>query len=347
MSDKKFTLTVVSLFIVLTIGVVSFNFWIDPLWHYSHAHAYNDVQKVVDEREQKTALLQYENPDYDTLLVGSSRSTYIHPSAFHEWDVFNFSVANLSMREYYSFILYAQAKNEHIDRVILGVDFFKSSEQEAGTPKALDNYEKKVIQPLYRTKNLFSLPTFRYAVSNFMLSKSDKITEDRLYNREGEAFARRLTEAETDEEMSVKIERFEDTFYGEHYVYYPGYKDIMAKIQDSLLEKEMIIFTTPISTELFKSLVATGLYDDYEVWLRDLVDVYGGVWNFMYPNSVTNDKYNYYDGHHFYPEVGDLIADRLENGEGGATPEDFGVFVTDENIDQHFQEIRQWIANNR
>lgn len=347
MSDKKFTLTVVSLFIALTIGVVSFNFWIDPLWHYDHAHAYNDVQEVIDEREQKTAVLQYSDPAYDTLLVGSSRSTYIHPSAFDKWDVFNFSVANLSMREYHSFILYAKAQNEKIERVILGVDFFKSSEQEAGIPRSLHNYEKKVIQPLYRTKNLFSLPTFRYSVSNFNLSRHDEITEDRLYNREGEAFARHLTPAETDEAMGDKIERFEDTFYGEHYVYYSGYKDIMAKIQDSLLEEEVLVFTTPISMELFKSLVATGLYDDFEVWLRDLVGVYGGVWNFMYPNSVTNDKYHYYDGHHFYPEVGDMIADRLENEETGEAPEDFGVFITAENIDQHLQQIREWIAENR
>lgn len=346
MSDKKFTFTVLSIFSVLTIFVVAFNYWIDPLWHYDRAHAYNKVQKVVDEREQKTAQIEFQRPQYDTLLVGSSRATYIQPSAFQKWDVFNFSVANLSMREYHTFILYAKKQNEAIKRVILGVDFFKSSEQEASTPRSHDNYEKKINEPLYRTKSLVSLPTFRYAFGNFMLSKKDAITEDRLYNRAGDAFAKKLTEAETDGEMAYKIERFEETFYGEHYEYFSQYKEIMAKVRDEIADEEVFVFTTPISMELFHSLVETGLYDDFEVWLRDLVEVYGGIWNFMYPNDVTKNKYNYYDGHHFYPEVGDLIAEVLEEGQLKDSEMDFGVFVTGDNIDQHLDETRKWVEEN-
>ena len=344
MSDKKFTLAVLLLFATLTISVVGFNFWVDPLWHYGHAHEYNDVQRVIDEREQKAAQLKYDEKGYSTLLVGSSRGTYIHPTAFEEWDVYNFSAANLSMREYHTFILYAQAKNPNIERVILGVDFFKSSVQEAEAPKSLTNYETKVDQHFYRTKNLFSLDIFKYSIDNFKLSVRDEITEDRLYNRRGEAFAKRLTDEEVVEETRQKIDRFEETFYGENYTYFPQYKEIMEKVKTSMPEGDMIVFTTPISTELFKSLVTTGLHDDYEVWLRDLVDVYGGVWNFMYPNTITNNIYNYYDGHHFYSDVGDLIANRLENGTDSTVPEDFGVYVTAENIDEHLRHVTALVS---
>ncbi|MCZ2257588.1 hypothetical protein [Sporosarcina sp. G11-34] len=344
MSDKKFTLTIVILFVVLTSSVVSFNFWIDPLWHYSHAHAYNDVQKVINEREQKVAQLQFEEKDYDTLLIGSSRATYIHPSAFDDWKVFNASVANLSMREYYSYLLYAKSQNKHIERVILGVDFFKSSEQEASGARSLDNYEKKVNQPFYRSKNLLSLQVLDYSIDNFNLSRKNSISEDRLYNRKGEAFAKKLSKDEIEKMTSSKIERFKKTFYGERYTYYSQYAEIMAKVKDVMPDGATIVFTTPISTELFKALVDTGLYDDYEVWLRDLVNVYGGVWNFMYPNSVTNDIRNYYDGHHFYPETGDLIANRIKNGLASTSPSDFGVYVTSDNIEAHLQEVRSLVA---
>lgn len=341
MSDKKFTLTVFTLFIFLTLCVVGFNFWIDPLWHYGHAHEYNDVQKVIDEREQKIMRLEHWEKDYDTLLIGSSRSTYIHPTAFQKWSVYNFSTANLSMREYQSYIIYAQSQNHDIDRLILGVDFFKSSVQEAGAPRSLNNYEKKIHQPLYRTKNLFSLPLFKNSVQNFWLSKNNEITEDRLYNRHGEAFAEKVSDEEAREEIELKIARFERKFYGDNYTYFPQYAAIMEKARNTFEGDEILVFTTPISTELFKSLVGTGLYDEYEVWLRDLVDVYGGVWNFMYPNTVTNEIDNYYDGHHFYPEVGNLIADRLENGMSADVPEDFGVYVTEKNIDEHLNGIRK------
>ena len=344
MSDKKFTVTIVILFAVLVSSVVSFNFWIDPLWHYSHAHAYNDVQKVINEREQKIAQLQFEEKDFDTLLIGSSRSTYIHPTAFGTWDVFNASVANLSMREYQSYILYAQSQNKDIERIILGVDFFKSSEEEAGAARSVNNYEAKVKQPFYRAKNLLSLQVLDYSIDNFKLSRGNLITEDRLYNRQGEAFAKKLTENEIEKMTAEKIKRFEETFYGEHYTYYPKYAEIMTKVKNTVPNGEMIVFTTPISTELFKTLVNTGLYDDYEVWIRDLVEVYGGVWNFMYPNTVTNDINNYYDGHHFYPEIGSLIANRIENGTASPATDDFGFYVTTDNIEKHLKEVRSLVA---
>lgn len=343
MSDKSFALTVMAIFASLTAAVAGFNYWIDPLWHYGHAHEYNDVQVVTDEREQKTANQLYVQKTADTLLIGSSRSTYIHTTAFTDWDVYNYSVANLSMREYLTMIDFAFEQNPNYDRIVLGVDFFKSSTQEAQAPHSIVNHVTRVTQPFYRSKNLLSFDLLETSFENFQLSRTDSITEDRLYNREGNAFAERLSEEETFSETKSKIEKFESTFYGEKYEYFPRYKEIMTMVSEKHPEAEKVVYTTPISSELFKSLASTGLYDDYETWLRDLVEVYGGVWNFMYPNTVTNDITNYFDGHHFYPEVGDLIAERVEQGEDAAVPEDFGTYVTSENIDAHLVEVQKLV----
>ena len=344
MNDKKFTMTVMAIFATLTLTIVSFNYWMDPLWSFGHAHAYNDVQIVTDEREQKTGNQKFVSKDANTLLIGSSRSTYIHTTGFKKWNVYNYSVANLSMQEYQSMMLYSFKQNPDYERVILGVDFFKSSTQEAGAHRSIGNYEAKVEKPFYRAKNLFSYDVLKYSVDNFKLSSNDDIARDRLYNRQGNAFAKKLTEEETFKETVNKITKFEDTFYGEHYVYFPKYKEVMTNVRDTHPEAEKIVYTTPISSELFKALVYTDLLDDYEMWMRDLVDVYGGVWNFMYPNEVTNNINNYFDGHHFYPEVGDLIAARVEQGESADVPEDFGVYVTAENVDEHLEDVKKLVA---
>lgn len=340
MDDKKFIVAVMAIFVTLTLAVAAFNYWIDPLWHYDHAHAYNDVQVVTDEREQKTANQLYTQKSADTLLIGSSRSTYVHATSFGNWDVYNYSVSNLSMREYQTMMMFAFEQNPELERVILGVDFFKSSTQEAGAPRSIMNHEKKVKQPFYRVKNLLSLDVLDYSIGNFKLSAENEITEERLYNREGDAFALKLSEEKTFNQTESKITKFENTFYGESYEYFPLYKEIMTRVRDTYPEAEKVIYTTPISTELFKALVNTGLFDEYEVWLRDLVDVYGGVWNFMYPNEVTNDITNYYDGHHFYPEVGDRIAKTIESG---SPTGDFGTYVTADTIEAHLQEIRELV----
>lgn len=344
MSDKSYSLTVMAIFASLTAAVAGFNYWIDPLWHYGHAHEFNDVQVVTDEREQKTANQIYVPKDADTLLIGSSRSTYIHTDAFSDWDVYNYSVANLSMREYQTMMSFAFEENPDYERVVLGVDFFKSSTQEAEAPRSISNHVKRVTEPFYRSKNLLSFDLLKTSYENFQLASEDAITEDRLYNREGNAFAERLSEEETLAQTESKIRKFESTFYGERYTYFPKYKEVMTKVRDTHPEAEKIVYTTPISSELFKSLDSTGLYDEYEIWLRDLVDVYGGVWNFMYPNTVTNDITNYFDGHHFYPEVGDMIAARVEQGEAADVPENFGVYVTPENIDEHLAEVEALVG---
>ncbi|MCM3756289.1 hypothetical protein M3197_02200 [Sporosarcina aquimarina] len=340
MTDKKFARTALLLFLMLAAATAGVNYWIDPLWHYGHANAFNTVQKVTNEREQKIAMLHYGRHDYDTLLIGSSRSTYIHPSAFEGWDVFNFSVANMSVREVHSFMLYSQSQLPGLKRYLIGVDFFKSSEKEAGAPRALTNYEKKITQPFYRTKNLLSLDTLEISIENFKKSVTDTVDEDRLYNRKGEAFANRLSKEEVEKSTSLKIARFEKEFYGSNYTYYRDYPMILQKIKDAAGNDELSVYTTPISTGLFVSLVESGLLDEYEHWIRDLVKVNGGVWNFMYPNSITNDNMNYIDGHHFYPEIGTLIAKRIQNTDTAEVPEDFGVYVTADNLETHLQNVR-------
>jgi len=341
MNDKKFAWVVLIIFSILTLGVVGMNYWIDPMWHYAHAHPYNDVQKVINEREQKTAELAFQNEQYDTILIGSSRSTYIPPKSFGDWHVYNFSVSNLSMREYQSMIQFTEDNSKQpIERYILGVDFFKSSVKEAGVSRSLANYENKIEAPFYRAKNLLSFDLLEYSIDNYELSRDNEIVEDRLYDRENTASARKISEQATIKGTAEKIVRFKQEFYGTNYEYYGKYKEIMGKVKAINPSSEKIVYTTPISTELFKALVETELLDDYEVWLRDLVDVYGGVWNFMYPNTITNDITNYFDGHHFYPEVGNLLALRIKGEDVGAVPEDFGVYVTDENIDEHLEDVR-------
>lgn len=341
MTDKKFAKTALALFLTLAAATAGVNYWIDPLWHYGHANAFNSIQKVTNEREQKIARLHYGPHDYDTLLIGSSRSTYIHPSAFEGWDVFNFSVANMSVREVHSFMIYSQSQLPELERYLIGVDFFKSSEKEAGTPRALTNYEKKIAQPFYRTKNLLSLDSLDISLQNFRKSMTQTVDEDRLYNRRGEAFANRLTKDEVEESTGLKIERFKEEFYGNNYTYYKNYPMILQKIKDAAGKDELTVYTTPISTELFVALVKSDLLDDYEQWIRDLVTVYGGVWNFMYPNTITNDTMNYMDGHHFYPEIGTLLAKRIQHPDSTEIPQDFGVFVTSDNVEGHLKKVRK------
>lgn len=324
----------------LTLGSLAvFNYAMDPLWTFALNHEGNDRQEVIDERQQKTNHLFFQPVSADTILLGSSRSTYIDQHAFTGMDVYNYSVSNMSIREYDTFLAFAKRQSDKpIQRAIVGLDFFKSSVQESSEPHALTNYETKLEDPLYRWKNLLSLDTFQYAWRNFQMSRANDITLDRVYNRENVAFAKPITDEERRKQTLAKIKRFKEEFYGDSYTYNPKYKQFLGIFNERHPDVEKIIYTTPISTDLFRALVETGLYPSYEQWLRDVADLYGGVYNFMYPNDVTDDLTNYFDGHHFYPETGTKIAERISAGPEADSS--FGVYVTPENIESHFAFVR-------
>ncbi|TYR75998.1 hypothetical protein FZC79_07545 [Rossellomorea vietnamensis] len=338
-------------FLLLTIAVLgsfaSFNYLIDPLWTFSHSHTYNNVQTVIDERQQKINSIHYSDFDYDTLLIGSSRTTYIDQHQFGNMDVYNFSASDLSFKEYPSFINYAkQERGKALDRIIIGIDFFKSSVDQSSEELSLEKYITVQNEPFYRFKNLLSQDVFDYAKKNFRLSKEDKIVELRNYNRENVAYAKELELEAKKKETKEKIEKFRKVFYGKTYEYNPEFKEVLQQLKKENPETEFIIFTTPISSELFTALVEEGRFDDYQYWLSETISVFGGVHNFMYPNSVTDKIENYFDGHHFYPSVGDLIAYKLSDSNSSKVPDDFGVYITDDNFVKHLDMVRDRTVSN-
>lgn len=316
MTYRFFTVIFLLIAAVPLLVIGSFSYWIDPLWSFSHKHDYNDVQTVIDERQQKVNELYFGEPNYDTLLIGSSRSTYIPANTFEGMDVYNFSASNLSFMEYRSMIEFAQSQNgKPFERIILGVDFFKSSKLQNKHVVKWEPYIAKTEAPFYRWKNLISLDVLEYSKQNFEWSRGTEFQDLRQYNRDNIAFAQEFDAETIEKETLAKIEKFRDEFYGDNFEYDPRLKEELALIKETYPNAELIVFTTPISTPLFNALEEEGNLPDYERWLEDIQVGPDKVFNFMYPNSVTNDLSNYFDGHHFYPSVGEKIARTISTGE--------------------------------
>lgn len=340
MSYKQFAITVLALVLLAAGSSASFIYYIDPMWTFGHSHEYNDVQYVINERQQKVNTMHFQPFDYDTLLIGSSRSTYINQHDFHGMKVYNFSASNVSIQEYEPFLQYAVEQNgKPFDRVIIGLDFFKTSIDQSSGIVNLDGYIAEMEKPLYRWKNLLSYDLLKYAYENFKMSKDDVNMLDRSYNRSNVAQAVRIDPDTAFTQTKEKIKKFRKEFYGETYQYNPEYKAVLQHLIETYPETEFIFYTTPISTPLFAAMVDQGLLPSYEEWITDVTEVAGGMYNFMYPNSITNDLSNYFDGHHFYPKVGTMIAHRIDRTDEGV-PDDFGTFVTETNLAEHLEYVK-------
>ena len=128
------------------------------------------------------------------------------------------------------------------------------------------------------------------------------------------------------------------------YKYDNEYIDILKEIKNNNLNSKFIIYTSAVTSDLLVSIIKNGKrWEDYKRWLHELVEVFGEVNHFMTINSITNNLENYYDDNHAYPWVLKLLANKLSNVDNKNIPEDFGVLLTKDNIDEHLENLRKQI----
>jgi hypothetical protein len=325
-----------------------FNYAIDPLWTFCHSHRYNNAQPGFDERQQKTNRAYFCGLEqYNALLLGSSRTTYINQHDFAPLRVFNYASVSMYPSEYDGWITVAETiKGKPFDVIILGVDFFGSNagpfgkQQMHDTPPA-SYYFDKTRSFLYRWKMLFSMDTFRKSIESVRHSFIPGTVD---YTRENVKKTIHISNKRKQQAIVHQVQLHAVWVYGKRYRFNTQLKNILHSLKKKHADSKFIVFTSPISSELFKLMVKSGNLPDYERWLRTLVETFGMVYDFMGINSITSDPNNYADLHHFYPDIGRLIAHRIMNTNDSNIPSDFGIAVTKENLEAHLQEIRRQAA---
>lgn len=103
---------------------------------------------------------------------------------------------------------------------------------------------------------------------------------------------------------------------------------------------KLILFITPHSRIMFD----TYDIDSYLEFIKT-ISKFNTFYNFSGYNSVTTNDYNYYEDSHYLPHVGRLIAARIFKDQTIKVPNDFGVYVTKDNIDEHLKNFKEQIIN--
>jgi len=331
------TLMVVMLPLLLVGG---FNFYIDPLWNFNHANKYNNIQIAFDERQLKTNRIHFGSNDFNTLILGSSRTTYMSQYDLVGYRAYNYALSIMLMEDYYDYVEYAKLKSGHdFDYIVLGLDFFVTNKNmklmsEISPPSC---YIGKSNEFAYRYKTLLSLDVLDYSWKNYDASRRG-IPQTFDYDRRNVKTLNRVSEAQTKAQTDTSLANYKNNIYANYE--YRDVKGILSKLKSQNPNTKFIVFTTPVSRPLWDLMVGQGLMPYYERWLQDSVEVFGEVDNFNYPNSITSDLKNYYDASHVYPEVETLIAHKIINYPDPRIPEDFGILLNKDNISSNLERIK-------
>ncbi|WP_295159133.1 hypothetical protein [Selenomonas sp. AE3005] len=93
---------------------------------------------------------------------------------------------------------------------------------------------------------------------------------------------------------------------------------------------ELIVFINPINAVTYRDTNMQE-FNEFKYQLAQIMDYY----DFSGLNDITTNNYYYYETSHYRPLVGDMIINRIfHNGN-----DDFGYYVTKENVENHLQKL--------
>lgn len=337
MSNGNFLKIFLFLNIVFLSLIASFIYFIDPFWTFSHSNKFNSIQYGSNEREQKSNLLYFKETNYDGLLLGSSRVTFLNQKDFKDINVFNYSFSLAMPEDYSKYIEFAKKQNKKdFEYIIIGLDFFGSNKNVEKNINP-DDVFKNISSFGYKYKLLLSIDSLKVALENFKRSVLHNYG-GRSYDRENIAYTTKIDENKVIEVVeNTKVEEFIGNI--KEYQFNDDLGKIFEQLKIENPNSKFIVFTTPTTKFYLDKLKELNLYEDYKKWLKTSVNSFDKVVHFMDYNSITTNYPKYFmDYHHIYPEYSELIINKIMNNKENIV-EDFGKVLTKENLETYLGEL--------
>ena len=293
-----------------------------------------------------------QNPDrYDSFVFGSSRVNSIDVRKIQGYKCYNVHYSGGLPRDHLDNIRYLLKKRVKIKLILIGLDDFSFR----------DDPEARLHQPLrYPYPPVLNQHPFPYYLRYFFSLMDWEIMKEAL-----DGYKKKLFKKSGDNPAFYNMDMFDtgqmffhqidrqieenpekhrnDPKFLKHAII-PGnhLKEAIEDLREIVRLTEahqvrLVLFINPVHKNVF---LDSGV--DFDRFKRVLSHL-SGFYDFSGLNSVTTDNYNYYETSHYRPKVGDLVIARIFNDRNIKVPEDFGQWVTAENIDLHLKALRQQV----
>ena len=350
---------------ILASGII--NVVIDPNGYFDLV----DLPRINIEKPEKSygrviKSIEICRDEYDTIIFGTSRIyTGIDPHSrwFEGSTVYNLGLLGTNMYEIHKVAMYVQ-RCQTLGRILLGIDFlafttrrttrrdFARSAFAGGL--SLNTYLRQIISGQ-------SVIDSAKTVWSNLRDGGDGRKPNGFEQRTGRVINYRRAFRKTLKSFMTNRETYGDFEYGRNRV------DLLREIALAYADAgaEVYVFIPPVHAKQLEALRLLGLYETFEQWKRDVVDVVASVnrrvpgpravrfWDFTGYNSISteavpaagsrNQMRWFYESSHFKPETGDLVLMRMLRPEASrdVVPDDFGVILTEENLERHLAATRR------
>lgn len=311
------------------------------MWTFQKKFFFHHYQSDFNEGQQKINLIYFHRPSYETLIIGNSRTSYLNQSLIPNSEAFNLGINALDPSQYNEYIRYAQQHNsKKINQIILTLDFeHYLSDHSAITTNNLENLSQTTESFLYRYKLLFSYDTLLFSSKNIRNTLFNKFKKrEKTYDQSfiADSYQKDLTSIEN--KVNDHVNHLKSISCEPN----PLYKDTLQSIKNENQDASFSVHISPLPLPVIQAYIGNQkCFEHYKLWVKDIIDVFGHTYNFMYKNDITkNYQVNFLDATHFYPKVGNAVIFKIFN-DSQAPLDDFGLLITKENYEKHMDFIEK------
>jgi hypothetical protein len=302
---KKFSCFFLFFFLLLLVIPLCINVCFDP-YNFFNSRL-TDFITVSEERKIKLSYLRNHRDVYDSVVIGSSRSSYIDSSSFLAFKMFNLSVSGISIEEYLPYLKFFEQTQGRPKLIILSLDFHNTNLNYRSNVDP-NTVIHDVGSVLMKSLDYIKLKTL---YSSFLLMTKNPETI-------GDYYTRKLVKKRSDQSLPLSINTIKNTIHYykteclKNYKYRVDFHSHLLMIKNAFPTSKIIVIVCPIHQSLIdlQKDIAGDLC--YKRWLLEIKSVFGEITDFTVNNEITTNPYNFFDAAHFYPFVGSQIIEDLQ-----------------------------------
>ena len=301
-----------------------------------------------------------ENGKFDTIMLGTSRIGVMDPNVVNKYlnsNTFNLEYPGSNTVIQNKFFKYANHFND-VKYLVYGIDFMAFNENRIikndfkefyDLEKHIDNFNKIPNFDLY-----FNIETFiksgNIVIKNILnRQKSEPIylsengmRDYRNFIEDNEKGTLKLDE-EINNSISSYFSNKATSVYKNYkfsYEYLEYFKDTIKFCKENNIK--VFVYIPPMYAKHFDAINSAEYFDEFELFKKELIKITDYI-DFTGHNTISENKNNYWDSSHLRVEMTEQIMAKIFNDKAVAVPQDFGVLVTKENINEHLENLRKQI----
>lgn len=350
MSSKKWLVLFCATVLFLGAAVLGFNWLVDPYGVFFHKTLeWASYEMTLNPRTAKMTYLEEHHQEYDSYLLGCSSTSSFPVESLNEYldasfyNMIMYGADMLDVEEQAVYLL------EHYEVKNLVVNVYLDNAKDYNTlPDPLRSYTMPAqttgeSSASFLAKYLFMDP--RHSLDKLTAWYEDTYLPQSfdVFDAETGAYDKSARDAEAIGDMDAYLEsypvfaNYPEATNSTNEEAISGTLDALAHIRDLCAEKgvNFLVLCAPVYAD----------YLDYYDW-DQVADFYTRLaevtpyWDFSY-SSVSFEPRYFYDETHLRNCVGEMALARVFGDDSIYIPEDFGVYVTQDNVQAHLEDMAQ------